>query len=66
VATAALALSGACRDVVVGDGIDAANELCDFVRRCYGDDQVYGSCDSFSSRLEGAPEAIVPQPPRPR
>ncbi len=54
--TSAVGLSASCRELVVGDGIDAASELCDYVRRCYGDERVFGGCDRFASILEGAPE----------
>lgn len=53
-AAAASAVSASCRDVVVGEGVDAAAELCDFVRRCYGDERVFGGCERFASMLEGA------------
>jgi hypothetical protein len=55
VATAAAVLAGACRDVVVGDGIDAASELCELLENCYGDEAVFGGCDAFVAMLQDAP-----------
>lgn len=57
ISSAASLLPGACRDVVAGDGIDAARELCELLENCYGDDAVFGSCEAFASKLEQAPAA---------
>ncbi len=54
---AAIGLPSACRDVVAGNGVDAARELCELLEDCYPDDVIFGGCDAFVSKLEDAPTA---------
>lgn len=46
VLVASVALVASCRGLVVGDGVDSTDELCELLRRCFGDD----ACDTLSMR----------------
>ena len=46
--------AGACRDVVAGDSVDAAAELCERLSACFPDAP---SCDELASELSQAPTA---------
>lgn len=58
---AGLALWGAsCRGVVVGDSVDAIDQLCRTLQDCYGDELAGDArCDALRERLIDAPDAAA-------